>query len=194
MDFDDILRILIYILIPVFLTMRKRAANSNRKRENDPRQAPKRTTGRSLMDRLESMVSEMEKKAEGMEKRVDGNASSSPRRPRTPARPEQRRSIEAADTLRRDVDWQDVYTGAEGPLDQVDLQSVYTSSLSVQEQPKPDKKADRKKDKASPLEEPVQSREAWSFGSFDAEDILKGIVLSEILQPPVSRRQYKRHL
>lgn len=187
MDFDDILRILIYLLIPVFLTMRKRAANSGRKRENDTRQAPARTSGRSLMDRLESMVSEMEKK-------VGENASSASRKPRTPARPEQRRDIETIDRTRREVDWQDVYTGAEGPLDQVDLQDVYTGRISVQEQPKADKKADRKKDKASPLEEPAPSSETWSFGSFDEDDILKGIVLSEILQPPVSRRQYKRHL
>jgi hypothetical protein len=184
MDFDDILKILIYIAIPAFLSIRKKARKDSKRAGETGR-----ATRRNLMDKLENMVSEMEKMAgEGFDRkspRMENNR---------PAMPEQGLEKKYESGPRQAVDWQDVYTGRETELNRVDLQDLYVSNTS---------ELSRTEDEQRPAVEDKKRPAYQEYGSpcavdgisfFDADDLVKGIVLSEILQPPLARRQNRRHL
>lgn len=79
------------------------------------------------------------------------------------------------------------------PKQQVDWQQVYTSKFTER-----DRTAEvlEEKDKENKVERRRKDilTENLGISSIDKQDIVKGIIMAEILQPPVSRRPKKRRI
>jgi len=163
MDFGDIFKLLLYIVIPIVVLgkrkSKKEQRSSQQRRQPIPAQQRKqpssgRTAGGGLMGRLESMMRELEKAAE--EQKASG-----------------REKPAAAD---------------EDQGKQKDKIPVWQATRSEQKKTADD--IPEKKEKPV-FKEYEGSAPPISLGVFGQDDLVKGIIMSEILQPPVSKR--RRH-
>lgn len=167
MDFGDIITLLIYIAIPVLITNKRRARKaqqaSQQRRQPVQRQPVPDKAQGGLMGRLESMIKELEKAAE--EGKPAGMHSTSKPAP--------------------DVSGASGYTGEPKP-GRIPVWRV-VSAVNGKEA-----KEQRQREK-SPAGEAATAAAGQGGVLFDRDDLVKGIILSEILQPPVAiRRRSKR--
>jgi hypothetical protein len=189
MDFGDIITVLVYIMLPLVFASKKKSGKKGKTDNRAPGSPPGRATGKGLMDRLEQMVNEMEKKM------ADTNAKRLPGQRPMPTEdvPMVDSDMDIPDD--RTVDWQQVYIPSESVGQQVDIQQLYTGSIG--QEPKTDtgfrdqaskKEIDKVPGEIGGIEAP--SEKEWFF---DKNDIVKGIILSEVLQPPKALRRSRRH-
>jgi hypothetical protein len=189
MDFGDIITVLVYIMIPLLISSRRKADRKRKTGSSEAGRSPGRASGRGLMDRLEQMVNEMEKKM------ADTNAERPSSRRRLPTE-----SVPNADPVMdihhdSTVDWQQVYMPSQSAVQQVDIQELYTGTADQKPETDnvlTDKAVDKAIDKV-PGEIGGIDESEEKEPLFGSEDIVKGIILSEILKPPKALQRSRRH-
>jgi len=191
MDFGDILALLIYIAIPVFISSKKKARKAQREeqRRRSPLQQPvqgktqSRTQGGGLMGRLESMMKELEKAAESGKSAGGSKPSGAPKPATKPVGPITHVEVyKAPGKVSATAGTPDRGRGARPGG--IPVWRVADDTGGIEASAKP-----RAKEKPVVQKVPVAVAGQSSLALFGKDDLVKGIILSEILQPPVSLRQ-----
>jgi hypothetical protein len=188
MDFGDIFTLLLYIIIPIFISGKRNANKAKRAQqqkrqpmENRPMQrqpVQDKNTGGGLMGRLESMMKELEKAA------GEGKPSEVPKPVAKPMEP-----ITQAKTYKapEDGSYADGVPGQSESMQPEGIPVWRVAPLANREE------AVRGPEKTRPVVVPAKEAVPAAAGHegvlFRRDDLIKGIILSEILQPPVSLRQ-----
>ncbi|MGI6704455.1 MAG: hypothetical protein ACOX42_10705 [Clostridia bacterium] len=195
MDFGDILTLLIYIAIPVFISGKRKAkkAQEEARRKRPPMQQPMQSPAQrqpmkrrpvqgstgdgGIFGRLESMLKELERAAQSGKPAGGSKPSGGPAKP--------------GETV-------DAYTDAEGTTASAQAPGGYHQGQQASGIPvwRVANEIVGKETPAKPgvQEKPVSKRvsvaaEQGGYALFGKDDLVKGIILSEILQPPVALRQ-----
>ncbi len=154
---------LLYLVIPLLLSAKKRAKRGTQQRGETRKRQPVNGQSKSgnLMERFESFVKELEKVAQTRE--VAGGAKPTTGKSTEPAmHTDTRKYSDKASTA---ADIPEIGTG---------IPAWHVASTADAVFPTKDKRDGEK----TPL--------------FEKDDIIKGIILSEILQPPVALRRRNR--
>lgn len=186
MDFDDIFRLLLYIGIPLIISANrkaKKAKKSSQKNrqpvQNERQPVQGRTAGGGLMGRLESMMKELEKAAQ------TGQPAGNAKTDRQPAQP-----VGVGGMNSSGVADQNPAAGREGySMERPDGIPVWQMAKESRE----GKAASPHKTAGSPAgTDNPDADDREEYGLFGRDDLVKGIIMSEILQPPVTIRSSKR--
>jgi hypothetical protein len=175
MDFNDVFRLLLYIAIPLVIASNRKAKKAKKSSQQRRQPSPAQNAGGGLMGRIESMMREMEKAAEAQK------SSGRARTAGEPAATPQGMHTETGQTLGG-------ISGGPGerPEGKIPVWQVARTDEeeAVARQPK---------GAEPPVSEYKPAAAQKSSGLFGRDDLVKGIIMSEILQPPVTKRPNKRH-
>ncbi len=192
MDFDDIFRLLLYIGIPLIISANrkaKKAKKSSQKNrqpvQNERQPVQGRTAGGGLMGRLESMMKEIERSIETGQPIGGGKPDGTGKTGRQAAQPAGADGMDVSG-----VTDQNPAAGREGySMERPDRIPVWQMAKESRE----GKAASPHKTAQSPAgTDNPDADDREEYGLFGRDDLVKGIIMSEILQPPVTIRSSKR--
>jgi hypothetical protein len=198
MDFGDIFTLLLYIVIPIFISG-KRNANKAKKAqqqrrqlmENQPMQRQPmqdKNTGGGLMGRLESMMKEIEKSVETGEP-IGGKKTTGAPKPVTKPLIKPMEPVTREETYKAPGDGP-YAAGVPGQGESVQPEKIpvwRVAPLANREEAV--RGPEKTRHKTVPAREAVPAAAGQGGALFGRDDLVKGIILSEILQPPVALRQ-----
>lgn len=196
MDFGDIFALLLYIIIPMYISGKKKA-NKAKKEQQDSQQRNRQPMYRPPVQRqrrpaqdktqggvtgwLESMVKELERAA------GEGRPAGVPEPVIKPAEP-----ITQAETYKAPVEVP-VASGTPGQSQEAQPGRipVWRAATTAKVTPADSGEGTLKEPerKRSPAREAVPVAAGQGGGLFGRDDLIKGIILSEVLKPPVAIRQ-----
>ncbi len=198
MDFGDIIKFLVFIYIFGILPARKRKAA----KEKNEKKAGRDMRPRSRKGRLDSTMNMPSGRTKpdytrGLEAREPEKIEEPPVNQQVDWQKVYSSTLEGDDD-KQQVDWQKVYSstleGDDGKQ-QVDWQQVYTgeSQRSAGADKRPAAMQEREEEKVQivAVERDMPAYDL-RLGFTGRDDVLRGIIMAEIIQPPVSRRPNKR--